>query len=115
MTAMTSDSKYSRATDFFIAVPATFARPAPHVVLHFASRLLSDLQHREERVLRNFHPADALHALLAFFLFLEQLPLPADVAAVTLREDVLAQRANGFACDDAAADRGLDRNLEHLK
>src|SRR5215475_2250344 len=38
-----------------------------------------------ERLLRHLHPTDGLHALLAFFLLLQQLALARDVAAVTLR------------------------------
>ena len=75
---------------------------------------VSDLQHRQERFLRNLHGADALHALLAFLLLLEQLALARDVAAVALGQHVLAQRLDRFARDDAGADRRLDRHLEHL-
>ncbi len=35
------------------------------------------LQHGEERLLRNLDLADLLHALLAFFLLLEELALAA--------------------------------------
>ena len=37
-----------------------------------------------------------------------------DVAAVALGEDVFADGADGFAGDDAAADGGLNGDLEHL-
>src|SRR6185436_12461710 len=75
---------------------------------------VTNLQHREEGLLRDFHRADALHALLAFLLLLEQLALARDVAAVALGEHVLAQRLDRFARDDAGADRRLDGDLEHL-
>src|SRR5687768_18107711 len=44
----------------------------------------------------------------------QQLALAADVAAVALGEDVLAQRLDRLAGDDAPADRRLDGDLEHL-
>src|SRR5690606_10821527 len=94
--ATTSDSKYSRPTDFFTSLS------------------LSDLEHGEESLLRDLDAANALHALLAFLLLLEQLALSRDVAAVALGEHVLAQRANALARHHAAADRGLDGDLEHL-
>src|SRR6476661_4981723 len=53
---------------------------------------LVDLQYGEERFLWNLDGADLLHALLPFFLLLEELPFPRDVAAIALREDVLAER-----------------------
>src|SRR5581483_2287583 len=74
----------------------------------------ADLQHSKESFLRYVHFANALHALLAFFLLLEQLALAADVAAVALRDDVLAHGGNGGARDDLRADRGLNGNFEHL-
>ena len=51
-----------------------------------ASFLRADLQHGQERFLRNLDAADLLHPLLAFFLLLEQLALTRDVAAVALGE-----------------------------
>src|SRR6059036_829960 len=72
------------------------------------------LEDGEERLLRDLDAADPLHALLAFLLLLEQLALARDVAAVALGEDVLAHRLDRLARDDAAADRRLDRDLEHL-
>src|SRR5262245_12265352 len=56
-----------------------------------ASRLL-DLQYGYKRFLRNLDRAYLLHALLALFLLLEELPLSRDVAAVAFRENVLAER-----------------------
>src|SRR6266850_1020714 len=74
----------------------------------------SHLQHGEERFLRNVNLADALHAALAFFLFLEEFAFAGNVTAVAFGENVFADGRDGFARNDAAADRGLDRNLEHL-
>src|SRR5262245_38894663 len=76
--------------------------------------LLADPEHREERLLRDLHRAELLHALLALLLLLEELALARHVAAVALREHVLAQRLHRRARDHLAADRGLDRDLEHL-
>src|SRR5439155_7118940 len=66
---------------------------------------LPDVQHGEKGLLRNFHGADLLHPLLALLLLLEQLPLARDVAAVALREHILAPRLHGLARDHARADR----------
>ena len=54
------------------------------------------------------------HLLLAGLLLVEELALAGDVAAVALGGDVLAQGRDGLAGDDAAADRGLDRDLEEV-
>src|SRR5436853_6850049 len=98
MTAMTIDSKYSRAVDFLKLLFTVRTHP----------------ENGEERFLRDVHFAHPLHALLAFLLFLEQLPLPRDVAAVALGEHVLAHRLDGFTRDDAPPDRRLNRDTEHL-
>src|SRR5688572_6178765 len=74
-----------------------------------ASGLPPYLQHREEGLLRDLDLTELLHAFLALFLFLEELALAADVAAIALGEHVLAQRLHGRARDDGAADRGLHR------
>src|SRR5262249_33617553 len=47
-------------------------------------------------------------------LLLEQLALARDVAAVALREYVLAPRLHGLTSDHARADRRLDRDIELL-
>src|SRR6266851_4253429 len=73
-----------------------------------------NLEDREERFLRNIHLADALHALLAFLLFFEELALARDVAAVALGENVFADRRDRFARNHAAADRGLNRHFKQL-
>src|SRR2546423_15358333 len=101
-TAMTIDSKYSRRIDFL------------KLSAMLALGLGAHLQNREERFLRDLDLADALHPLLAFLLFLEELAFARDVAAVALGEHVLAHRLDRFARDDAAADRGLNSHLEHL-
>src|ERR1700689_1452234 len=73
------------------------------------------LQRRNERLLRDVDLAELPHLLLAFLLLLQKLSLARDVAAVALCCDVLAQRADGFAGDYLAADRSLDRDLEHVR
>ena len=40
-----------------------------------SDQLVAQLEHRQERLLRDLDPADLLHALLAFLLLLEQLAL----------------------------------------
>src|SRR5437773_8468375 len=75
---------------------------------------LINFQHRQKSLLWNLHPADLLHSLLAFLLFLEQFALARDVAAVTLRDHVLAHRFHGFAGDYFCADGRLDRHFEKL-
>src|SRR3712207_6754947 len=72
------------------------------------------LQRLDERLLRDLDLAELAHALLALLLLLEELALAGDVAAVALRGHVLAQRPDGLAGDDLAADRGLDRDLEQV-
>jgi hypothetical protein len=44
----------------------------------------------DEGFLRNVDPPDALHPLFSFFLFLEQFPLPCDIAAIAFGGDVFA-------------------------
>src|SRR5690349_10420481 len=62
-------------------------------------------QGRDERLLRNIHATDGLHALLALLLLLQQLALTGDVAAVALGQDVLADRPNILAGNDFRPDR----------
>src|SRR4051812_16048163 len=72
------------------------------------------LEHREERLLWNLDRAHLLHPLLALLLLLEELLLPADVAAVELRRHVLADGLDGLTGDHVGADRRLDGNVELL-
>src|SRR4051794_30348546 len=74
--------------------------------------LVAVVEDRKEGFLRDFDVADLLHPLLAFFLLLQELALPGDVAAVALGRDVLAQGRDRLAGDDAAAYGGLDGHLE---
>src|SRR6195256_1518607 len=73
------------------------------------------LQRRNKRFLRDVDLAELPHLLLAFLLLLQKFALARDVAAIAFRGDVLAQRAHGLARDHLAADRGLDRDLEHVR
>src|SRR2546422_242561 len=75
---------------------------------------LVNLEHREERFLRDLHGAHLLHPLLSFLLLFEQLALARDVAAVALGGHVLAQRPDRLARDHLGPDRCLDHDLEQL-
>src|SRR6185437_15971561 len=106
-----------RASRAFASLRPSSGRGCPTPCLSNPGSRLPSLvrsQYREERFLRNLDAADLLHALLAFLLFLQQLLLARNVAAVALRKHVLAQRLHRGACDDLRADRGLDRHVEHL-
>src|SRR6185437_8426055 len=72
-------------------------RKRPLTVVH--------LQRGDEGRLWDLHVAHLAHALLALLLLLEKLLLAAVVAAVALRQHVLAQRADRLARDHPAADR----------
>src|SRR6266568_8409808 len=71
-------------------------------------------EYRHERLLRNLDLADPLHALLALGLLVEQLALAADVTAIALGQNVLAHGADRLAGNDLAANRRLQRDVEHL-
>jgi hypothetical protein len=71
-------------------------------------------QRGDEGGLGDVDLAELAHPLFAFFLLFEQLSFARHVAAVAFSEDVLAQRLDRLARDDAAADRRLDRDLEEL-
>src|SRR5438552_8078445 len=101
---MMSDSKYSLTTDFFKL----------SVVRCRLILVLSHLEYGQKRFLRDLDAPDALHALLAFLLFLQEFALARDVAAIALGEHVLPHRLHAFARDDAAANRRLNRDLEQL-
>src|SRR5215510_14486581 len=73
-----------------------------------------EVEHGEERLLRDLDAADLLHALLPLLLLLEELALARDVPAVALREHVLAARLDRLARDHPRADRGLHGHVEHL-
>src|SRR3989475_3345477 len=60
---------------------------------------LVNLQDRQERLLWDLDRSHLLHALLSFFLLLEQLALARHVAPIALGGDVLAQRADRLAGD----------------
>src|SRR5215472_17163565 len=103
ITAMTIDSKYSRTTDFLNSAVVLMPLPATSALF----LLLPHLQYCQKGLLRDFDAADALHALLAFLLFLEQFALARNIAAIALGEHVLAHRPYGCTRDDADADRQL--------
>src|ERR1700722_13887088 len=75
---------------------------------------LAHLQHSQESFLRNVHAPNPLHPLLAFLLFLQQLTLTGNVAAVALGDDILADRRNRLARNDLRSNRRLYRHFKHL-
>src|SRR3954471_8714923 len=92
-------------------MPSTTGRSASGAS---AVAVVAQLEHGEERLLRDLDAPDLLHALLALLLALEQLALAGDVAAVALGGDVLAVGLDGLAGDDLGADGRLDRDVELL-
>src|SRR5689334_10739046 len=86
-----------------------------HGVLRWRGTMSVVLEDLDEGIRRNRNLPDLLHLLFALFLFVEKFALPADVTAIAFRGDVLSHFANVVAGDDLAADRGLDRDLEHLR
>src|SRR5579884_2762107 len=94
--------------------PRRSARIGPASRAPSALPALPDVEYGEERLLRHLDRADLLHPLLPRLLLLEQLALARDVAAVALREHVLAPRLHRLARDHARPDRGLDRDVEEL-
>src|ERR1700748_3810467 len=73
------------------------------------------LQRGNEGFLRDVDLAELPHLLLAFLLLLQNLALARDVAAVAFGGGVLAPRPGGFTRNPFAADRRLDRDLEHVR
>src|SRR4029079_1606421 len=105
--------------------PATSAPALNTVIVHRVERIRYLLlrpvgaggvggPRRHESPRRHLAHADGLHPLLAFLLLLQQLALARDVAAVALRQHVLANRADVLAGNDFRSDRSLHRNLELL-
>src|SRR5215467_3662827 len=113
-TAMRMASAYSRKSDFRRtgAMTSTGAGASGRNSVRFMG--LSALEDGQEGLLRHFHLADLLHALLTLLLLLEELALARDVAAVALGGYVLAHGLDGFPGDDPAPHRGLDGHLVEL-
>src|SRR5271170_1232722 len=117
--AMIIASPYSRATDFcedarsgsraLSGCPLEMLRAGSATIA-----LLPNLEQGQESLLRNLDAPDLFHPLLAFLLLLEQLSFSRDIAAVTFGGDILTQRLDGFPGDNLGADRGLNRDFEHL-
>src|SRR5688500_5078821 len=89
-------------------------RPFRPAALALGGLFFPHPQGSNERLLRDRDVAIFAHAGLALLLLLEELALAGGVAAVAFRGDVLAKRRDGLAGDDLAADRRLDRDLEHV-
>src|SRR5467141_2985012 len=96
------------------AIRLVASPPSGAPALGLMSLLALNLEYGEERLLGYFHRAYLFHALLPRFLLFQQFSLAAHVAAVALREHVLAQRLDGLARDDVRADRRLHGDVEHL-
>src|SRR6185437_16560121 len=111
------DAKKCLTVSFVSFAPtAQMSRPARRALsAGFAYQgLIPRFEDGHEGFLGDIDAADALHALLAFFLLLEQLAFAGDVAAVAFGGDVFADRFDGFASDDLSADRGLQGNLKQM-
>src|SRR5277367_1187006 len=93
---------------------STLRRESRAIGLFLISSTAGDFQNRQESLLGDVHAADALHAFFAFFLFFEEFAFTGNVTAVAFGDNVLADWANRFAGDDAAADGGLYGDFEHL-
>src|SRR5205085_3271296 len=72
------------------------------------------LEHFDKRLLRNVDLPNALHSFFSFFLFLQQLSLAGNVAAVAFRGHVFSQGRNVFPRNYFSANRRLDRHLIKL-
>lgn len=73
-----------------------------------------EFEHGEEGFLRDFYGANLLHALLAFFLLLEEFALSGDVAAVAFCGHVLAHGLDGLAGDNFRSYGCLNSDVELL-
>src|SRR5688500_15936765 len=108
-----SDSaRGSGAVSVTASAETTSPRSAPGQVTREPESV--DLQDGQEGLLRYLHRTHLLHPLLSFLLLLEKLSLAADVAAIALREHVLAERLHRRARDHLLPDRRLDDDLEEL-
>src|ERR1700692_1523018 len=101
----------TKCAKFIAFCTATSSRPKSS----YANASHIHLQTGDEGFLRDVDLAELPHALLALLLLLQKFALAGDVAAIPLRGDVLPERAHGLACDHLAADRSLNRNLEHVR
>src|SRR6476469_1435183 len=75
---------------------------------------LIQLQHGKKCFLRHFYISNLPHALLTFFLFLEQFSFTADVTTITFCSNIFTHRADVFACNNFCTDRCLYCDLELL-
>src|SRR4030095_1936772 len=71
-------------------------------------------EHLDERLLRNIDLPDALHPFLSFLLFLQQLPLARNIAAVAFRGYIFSQRRNALTRNNFSANSRLNRHLIEL-
>lgn len=76
--------------------------------------LFIEFQYGEEGFLGYFHIPDLAHTLLTFFLLFQQLPLTADITAITFGRNVFPEGADRFTRYDLRPDSRLDGDLELL-
>ncbi|KAG1647341.1 hypothetical protein GQR58_030669 [Nymphon striatum] len=81
---------------------------------NLAFRSVVELERGDERLLGHIDATDRLHALLAFFLFLQELVLTRDVTAVQLGGHVFAERLDGLASNEVATNSSLNWHVELL-
>ena len=85
-----------------------------HLQRYVFKELLIQLQHSEEGLLRYFHIANLLHALLASLLLLQQFALTAHITTVALGGNVLAYLLDSLTSNDLGSDGCLYGNIELL-
>ena len=76
--------------------------------------LITQLQYRHKRLLRNFHASDLAHPLLALLLLLKELLLSRNISTVALCQYVLPKRLDGLPGNNLTAYRRLNRNLKQM-
>src|SRR5688572_26082936 len=76
-------------SDFLLLPAPCSLLPCFHIQFCRCVWGLIRFQHLDEGIGRNRDPPELLHLLFALFLLVEQLALPADVAAIALRGHVL--------------------------
>src|SRR6202171_1702712 len=115
VSSIQASMRFGHSLGALLMLPLRDARATPGGVIRNDGPSAIHLKRGNERFLRDVDLAELPHLLLAFLLLLQKFALTRDVAAIAFCGDVLAQRAHGFARDHLAADRGLDRNLEHVR
>src|SRR5215468_8325729 len=71
-------------------------------------------EHLDECLLRDVDLSDAFHPFFSFLLFLQQLSLARNIAAVAFRGYIFSQCRNALTRNNFPANSGLDRHLIEL-